>query len=259
MRSLVLIKVGGALITDKNTPRTIRKDVMQSVAEEIKRAIDAYPNADFIIGNGAGSFGHHAALKYAGKPMTEEGRSEIHQAAVELNAIFVQVLVDTGISASTVTPASCVVCDKGVVIEMDTEAVTTLLSNHTTPILFGDIVPDTSLVGTILSTETLLYQLAERFQLKHDSILTIYMGDTEGVLDEKQNTIPTLNTRDLKGSLNHIKGASGFDVTGGMRQKVEEAFKMAHIVSRVYIVSGREKGVLSTILRGGDSGTRVTI
>jgi len=58
--SVILLKLGGGLLTDKNNPLSIREDVVKSA---VKQIIDA--NEKIILIHGGGSFGHPLAKKYS--------------------------------------------------------------------------------------------------------------------------------------------------------------------------------------------------
>ncbi len=62
--SLVFLKFGGSLITDKQRPRAPRPEVLERLAGEIGRALKKHPDIRLVLGNGAGSFGHSSAKKY---------------------------------------------------------------------------------------------------------------------------------------------------------------------------------------------------
>jgi isopentenyl phosphate kinase len=67
MRELVLLKLGGSLITDKTRPYTPRLDKLADLATEIAQALRTHPHLLLILGHGSGSFGHTAAKKYGTK------------------------------------------------------------------------------------------------------------------------------------------------------------------------------------------------
>jgi isopentenyl phosphate kinase len=72
LSELVLLKLGGSVITDKTRPFTARLDVIERLAAEIKNALtDRGDDLRLIIGHGAGSFGHEAAAK-----MTHKGAAD---------------------------------------------------------------------------------------------------------------------------------------------------------------------------------------
>ena len=62
-KKLVFLKLGGSLITDKNTPRTARIEVLQRVGIEIKSALEQDSSLQILLGHGSGSFGHFSGKK----------------------------------------------------------------------------------------------------------------------------------------------------------------------------------------------------
>ena len=56
---IILLKLGGSLLTDKNTPFSLRKEILESCLSQIiesKKLI--------VLIHGGGSFGHPLAKKY---------------------------------------------------------------------------------------------------------------------------------------------------------------------------------------------------
>ena len=68
MENLILIKLGGSVITDKKKDFTVREENILRLAREVKAALGT-GNNKIIIGHGAGSFAHVPAHKY----QTKEG------------------------------------------------------------------------------------------------------------------------------------------------------------------------------------------
>ena len=60
---VVLVKLGGSLITDKRQPETAREDVIERLAGELAEL--GQDGVRLVLGHGSGSFGHH-------KPITVE-------------------------------------------------------------------------------------------------------------------------------------------------------------------------------------------
>ena len=56
---MYIIKLGGSVITDKSKESFFKREVMNNLSKEIKKA-----NKKCIIIHGAGSFGHILAKKY---------------------------------------------------------------------------------------------------------------------------------------------------------------------------------------------------
>ena len=62
MRERVVVKWGGGLITEKHAMKTVRPDILESLAEQIDACLSA--GTDVILVHGAGSFGHLKAKQY---------------------------------------------------------------------------------------------------------------------------------------------------------------------------------------------------
>jgi isopentenyl phosphate kinase len=252
---LVLIKIGGGLITDKTSPFRVRKDMLRAASEGIRLAAKNYPNARFIVGNGAGSFGHYLASRDAGS--NPEARiAAIHESVVRLNSIFVKDLRSAGLVVETVVPASCISAKHGKLENFNMERVENTLSKAKVPVLFGDIVSDGTEKGMIFSTEMLLEILAVRLEHRFE-IDTLYVGEVQGVLDKSGNAIPMISTEKWKTMGSIIDAPKGYDVTGGMQHKVESALRMAKIAQSVYILSGKDPQNINAALSGADVGTKI--
>ena len=61
---LVFLKLGGSLITDKHTPRSARREVINRIAQEITNALQTNPELQIVLGHGSGSFGHTSGKKH---------------------------------------------------------------------------------------------------------------------------------------------------------------------------------------------------
>src|SRR5882672_2072542 len=95
MRDIVLLKLGGSLITEKTREETPRRDVIDRLTREIAQAI-AGANAPFslVVAHGSGSFGHVAAERHgigrgplsaaqlAGACRTQERAAALHRLVV---------------------------------------------------------------------------------------------------------------------------------------------------------------------------------
>src|SRR5258706_14839130 len=112
-KPVVFLKLGGALITNKEIPNSLRSDVLARLSGEIARAWKE-KELLLVIGNGAGSFAHVPAHKY--KTMdgfTREdskiGMAVTQDSAATLNRLVVHTLIDQGIPVVTVAPSSSLV------------------------------------------------------------------------------------------------------------------------------------------------------
>ena len=63
-KNLLLLKIGGGVITDKTKRYGLLDDVLVRLAREIADGYGKLKDTDLIIGNGAGSFAHYSAHEY---------------------------------------------------------------------------------------------------------------------------------------------------------------------------------------------------
>ena len=60
MTNMILLKIGGSVLTDKRRESTLREDNLRMVARQIADA----KSSRLILVHGAGSFGHPQVVKY---------------------------------------------------------------------------------------------------------------------------------------------------------------------------------------------------
>ncbi len=263
MESLLFVKLGGSLITDKHREATVRRALLQRLAEEVRRAREQYPALRLLIGHGSGSFGHWEASKY-GTQHGVEGReawigfARVGAAAARLNRIVADTFLEAGVPVLTLQPSSATMARGGHITIYHHAPLARALEAGLVPLIFGDVAFDLQRGGTILSTEALFVHLAPI--LRPDRILLL--GNAPGVLDNSHRLIPRITPRTLPAIESALRGSSGRDVTGGMADKVH---RMVELVAsqprlRVWIMSGREPGSLIRALTDPDrlQGTCIT-
>lgn len=262
--SLVFLKLGGSLITDKHTASTARSDVIQRACSEIAQALAESPNTQLILGHGSGSFGHMAAREYQTRqgvhtPAEWRGFANVWKEARALNQIVVEALHVAGLPAlSFPASAGADVCE-GEITEWNLSNLSKALEANLLPVVYGDVAFDNDWGGTIVSTEDVFRYLAR--QLRPRQILLA--GIEPGVwTDYPTNTLlaSAITPENINRVLPALKGSAAADVTGGMRSKVEEMLTLAQQAPglEVYIFSGQETGAISNALLGEVGGTRIT-
>ncbi|HOV31192.1 MAG TPA: isopentenyl phosphate kinase, partial [Anaerolineaceae bacterium] len=180
------------------------------------------PSLKILIGHGSGSFGHHAARKFdtrqgVSTPEDWQGFQEVWVSAHKLNQIVISLATKARLPVISFPPSAATFTTNHIVQYWELTPMRSVLAHGLIPLVYGDVVVDTALGGTILSTEDLFVYLAK--QLHPARILLA--GSEEGVFtDFPANThlIPVINRdEDLSGIL---KGSASQDVTGGMLTKV---------------------------------------
>ena len=251
---LVFLKLGGSLITDKTKPLTPRLDVIARLAEEISAAMKTSPGLRLLIGHGSGSFGHDVANRYQTHSGGEgtaywQGFCEVWQAARALNLLVVEALTRSGLPVVVFPPLALVTAKNRRVHAWDTQPIKLAIEHDLVPVVYGDVVFDLELGGTILSTEDLFQSLVQ--PLCPQQILIA--GQDAGVYGDPQNPGETI-ARITPGNFEQIQPAlapsQAVDVTGGMLSKVQAMVKLVqeNPALEVTIFSGLKAGNLQELL-----------
>lgn len=264
-KKLVFLKLGGSLITDKLTPRTARIEVIQRIGMEIKSAIEQDSSLQILLGHGSGSFGHHSGKKYKtreGVSSREDwlGFAEVWYDAASLNQLVITALKNAGLSPVAFPPSSTVFSTDREITSWDLGPIRSALDKGLMPVVFGDVVFDSSLGGTILSTEDLFVHLARN--LEPGRILLA--GQDPGVwrdFPECTQLYDKITGADRDTLGRTVSQSQAPDVTGGMADKVEQMLNLIEDIPELecLIFSGEEPGSISNTLSGQNMGTLLTL
>ena len=260
---LYFLKLGGSLITNKNKPHTARTRVISRLADEMAEARRVNPDLQLVVGHGSGSFGHVAGNKYHTRqgvrtPTEWMGFSEVWQAARALNQIIAEALYKAGLPVVAFPPSAAVMAQNGQVTRWDIQPIRAALSAGLIPLVNGDVVFDTLLGGTILSTEDLFAYLARL--LRPQRILLA--GLEKGVWADYpvcSQLIATITPQSYPGLAGSLAGSAAVDVTGGMAQKVKSMLDLVGQIpgTEALIFSGNRPGQVSQALLGEVPGTLI--
>jgi isopentenyl phosphate kinase len=261
---LILLKLGGSLITDKDKPYTPRLDKLASLAREIKTGLDLRPDLLLILGHGSGSFGHVAAKRHGtreGVHTREQwiGFAEVRFQAAELNRLVMKSLLDAGLPAVSFPPSSSMISNNRKVVHHNILPIRKTLEARLLPVLHGDVAFDESLGGTILSTEDVFAFLVEQFSPARILLAGIEAGVWED-FPARKRLLKQIQLSDYEKKRVGIGGSASADVTGGMKAKVEEMFSLIQKNKdlTVQIFSAKESGSLTRALQGENLGTLLT-
>ena len=254
MSEAVFIKLGGSLITDKTKPLTALPSVITQICTEVAMLYRSRPDITWFLGNGVGSYGHYMVHETGWRENRTDmsAVARIRQSTALLNQMILSELIAQGVPALTMAPAGFSLSSDQ---SYDTHADPLLkyAELHAVPVVYGDVVATTDGSTAIMSTEDVLHELALAWQQAgHTVAQVIYCTSVGGVLDANGTTIPQL-TADAVDS--HIGAASGFDVTGGMKQKVAAGFRALECTHNVHIINGTVPGQLTACIAGQPVGT----
>ena len=262
-KSLYFLKLGGSLITDKDNPHTARKKTLFRLSEEIKHALDDRPEIQLLIGHGSGSFGHNAAHKHQTRmgvqnPQQWLGFIDVWRQARDLNEIVLESLQKAGLPVMSFPPSSSVTATNGKVESWDLNLITLAIQNRLVPVIYGDVIFDTKLGGTILSTEELFFHLALNL---HPSRILL-AGLENGVWEDyplREKMLEEITPESIPTILHAIQGSASVDVTGGMADKVAGMLKLISEEPqiKISIFSGMKSGVLKQAFADLNIGTLI--
>ncbi len=239
MTSLLFLKLGGSLITDKTGVEVVREDVLRRVSAEIAAARAANPDLQLVLGHGSGSFGHVAGAKYGtrqGVDSAEDWRgfTEVGAAAARLNRRVVESLLEAGVPALRLPPSASALCEDGQIVSIAVEPIRRALAAGLVPVVFGDVAFDEVRGGTIVSTEEVMMAISA--EMPPDWLLLA--GETAGVLDLDQQVVARITEATLPAIAPALGGSRGTDVTGGMASKVRSMLDLVaaqpHMAIRIF-------------------------
>ncbi len=249
--TLIFLKLGGSLLTDKTATEALRAEVLDRLANEIAAARDAHPGLRLLLGHGSGSFGHVAAARFGTRQGVNgaaawQGFAVVGDAAARLNRHVVAALLRAGVPAISLSPVASASVEDGRIRSLAGGPIVAALAAGLLPVVYGDVAFDATRGGTIISTEEVLGFLAP--------VLTpswlLLAGDTQGVLDLNKQVIPLITRATLPDVLPALHGSGGTDVTGGMAGKVAAVLDLleAQPGLRARIFSGLEPDQLRRVL-----------
>lgn len=224
---MILIKLGGSIITNKSRPLSARRAAVRKIARVLRRIKEP-----LVIVHGGGSYGHYWSVKYDmhTKPARygARGVSVVKNSMVELDKIILDVLSESGLNPYCLPPAGFVSGDTPVAEKI--AEIRGIARSGLVPVTYGDALWYGRGRSYILSGDRIMGMIAGVLRPR----LSIFALDVDGLYSDPRtkSLIP-----EMRGHLPDMP-ESGMDVTGGMRRKVLEAQSMAESGLTVFFVNG---------------------
>ena len=263
MKKLILIKLGGSVITDKTKPFTAKPKIIKRLALEIKGAKKLLPDTDLILGHGSGSFGHTLSSKYQTQlglinKNSTKGLCQVSNVAVDINRIVLKEFLGVGMNVFSFSPVSFIYSSSDKLEDVFIKPIKRALELNLVPIVYGDVIFDFKKGFTIYSGEKTLDILAKKLSKNYSKVKVIQCGDTDGVYDERGKTIAEITSKNFPRIKKALGGSKSTDVTGGMAHKVLESLVLAKKDITSIIINGETKNeLLNTLLGKKHHGTEV--
>ncbi|MFP3872663.1 MAG: isopentenyl phosphate kinase [Candidatus Natronoplasma sp.] len=238
---MILIKLGGSVLTNKDRRYSFRTHVAERLIKEIKES----GIHDYVIVHGGGSFGHPGAEKYAlnstepKKPA--EGIAKVQLDMRRMNNHLLEMMLDEGMWGISMPGGLITIFEGGELYQIDHEIILRYLSLGTVPVAFGDVAIDKKRGITICSGDDIMEGLSDHADK------AVFVSNVDGVYKDgdmqevfTEDMLP-LTEDDLPGK------KEGVDVTGGMNKKVKKMVEISYNTD-TYLINGNVKGRLKKLL-----------
>jgi len=250
-RRIVVIKLGGSVITDKKRAFRANYRIMHRMARELARREEK-----LVLLNGAGSFGHIPVRRYGldegFSRRKTDGFSKTKLQLLRLQQILTSVLCSYGVPIVPLNPSSFMTARSGRLIKVNLTAICAFMDMGLVPLFGGDLVPDLDDGWRVVSADQMISWIAPRI----GASMIIYGTDVDGLHTSDPKTCPnaTLITRvacrDMRSVARSAFGSTSPDVTAGMRGKILEAERACKKGVEVIIMNLTRPKDLHLIIEG---------
>ena len=234
---MILIKLGGSIITNKEKPLSARRKAIDSILNQIKRIREPK-----ILVHGGGSYGHYWSVKYDmhTKPAKYDmrGVSIVKNSMIDLNKIILDSAVKNRINAYCLPPTDFMNGNKPIKNKILT--INEIAKSGLTPVTYGDALWFGKKKSYILSGDIIMTVIGKILKPR----LSVFVLDVDGVYS---NTKSKKLIHDFKKE-KPIISKNKIDVTGGMTRKITEATNMSKSGLKVFFVNGNKpKRILDAV------------
>jgi len=249
---IVILKLGGSLITEKNQPFSLNEDIIQSCVDQIIENSEK-----LIVVHGGGSFGHPTARKYKlreGKNDKIEsqvfGVAETHFNMTKLNSFIISKFLEKNYSTIEIQSSSIFRNNSKGISEHAIENIERFLNLGITPILYGDIVLDEDISFSILSGDEIIYILCKNL-INYKVSKVVFAADIEGIYVKGENKKKYVVSRISSDDIDNLQLAdmgTKIDVTEGIHGKLAQIKKIAQLGIPIEIINGtKPKFILKSL------------
>ena len=245
MMKLLIIKLGGAAITDKKSLKTAKTDIIKKIAGQIK--ILHEQKYKIIIVHGAGSFGHILANEYGfngDKNLNlnenmELGASKIRNSVQKLNQIILDVFDEYNIKSYSIPVSSNILKMGKLDAKLEFFNLFNLaLENNLIPITYGDICLNDGIEKfKIISGDYIMEELVKKIEGKKH---VIFGSNVDGYYDDNNGEkiiINKIKFSEIDKIIKNKFDEDYIDVTGGMQGKLRHISNLGKYVNQVDLIN----------------------
>jgi len=226
---MLLIKLGGSIITNKKKPLSAKRKTIENIVSSFRKI-----NEDFVVVHGGGSYGHYWSVKYdmhtKPKKYDIKGVSIIKNSMIKLNIIILDSFLKNKLNPYCLPPTDFVIGNKPInkkILEIKKIANSGLI-----PITYGDALWYGNKKSYILSGDKIMSLLARVLRPR----LSIFVLNEDGLYSDMKTKKLIYDFKDEKIFIKKTL----MDVTGGMTRKVAEASIISKMGLKVFFVNGNK-------------------
>jgi isopentenyl phosphate kinase len=236
---MILIKLGGSIITNKKKALTSNKNAIIKIASSLSNVTEPV-----VIIHGGGSFGHYWSVKYGMHTKPEKystrGISLVKNSMVQLNNIVLESFLKSGLKPYCLPPSDFMFGNKPIIKKA--KEIPKMARLGLIPITFGDVMWFGKKKFYILSGDRIMGILSKQLSPR----LAIFVTDVDGVYsDMKSKRLLREITKEAP-----VTSKVTMDVTGGMSRKIKEAFIISRNGTEVFFVNGKFPNRISNAING---------
>ena len=236
---MILIKLGGSIITNKERPLSARRKAIENILKQIKKIKEPK-----IIVHGGGSYGHYWSVKYDmhTKPAKYDTRGVtiVKNSMIELNKIILDIAVKNRINAYCLPPTDFMNGNRPIKNKILT--MNDISKSGLTPITFGDALWFGQKKSYILSGDVIMTTIAKVLKPR----LSVFVLNVDGVYSNLKTKKLIYDFKKEKPTISINK----MDVTGGMTRKIAEAVKISRSGLNVFFTNGNKPQRITDAVTG---------
>jgi len=236
---MILIKLGGSIITQKQKPLTAKIATTKLIASQLRKIKEP-----FMVVHGGGSFGHYWSVKYDMHSRPDRydtrGVAVVKNSMVQLNKLVLDSFLESKLNPYCLPPTDFISEDKPIikkVLEIPKIAKTGLV-----PVSYGDVMWFGKNKFYILSGDRIMGILAKILRPR----LAIFVTNVDGVYTNMKTKTLIPEIKKEVPVVSDVK----MDVTGGMNRKIKEATNIAKNGIRVFFVNGNKPERIVNAING---------
>jgi isopentenyl phosphate kinase len=236
---MILIKLGGSIITNKQKPLTPNVSAINKIATQLKKVREP-----IIIVHGGGSFGHYWSVRYDmhTKPAkyNKKGVAVVKNSMIDLNKIILNSFLKNELNPYCLPPTDFMFGDKA--DSKKIKEIGRIAKDKLVPVSYGDVLWHGKNKFYILSGDRIMGILGKILKPR----LAIFVLSVDGVYSDMKTKKLLYEIKGQKTAISKV----GMDVTGGMARKIKEATAISKYGINVFLVNGNKPERIVNAIKG---------